>query len=342
MPVEVVAELSGNHLGDIHRAKALIHAAKDAGADAVKLQTFRPDTITVKGDHPSLTIQDGPWKGRTLWDLYSEVATPWEWHAELFAEARKHDLECWSTPFDTTAVDFLEVLGCPRYKVSSFDVSNMPLIERIAETQKPMIVSCGMASDGEVATARWIGFDENDLTLLHCVSEYPAKASSMNLPRMKELAEWEVKVGLSDHSLTNTAAICATALGATMIEKHLCLSRADGGPDAGFSLEPQEFKEMVRAVREAEQACSVPRVQKEPSYQHLKPSLWIVKDLEKGEVVTAEHLAVRRPAQGSPSRCWNDIINKKALEPVRAPAPAMLWMFAYIAPQGCCGEGRSD
>jgi pseudaminic acid synthase len=326
MSVTIVAELSGNHLGGIDRAKLLIDMAKRAGADAVKLQTFTADTITVRGDHPSLIIQEGPWKGRTLWGLYNECATPWEWHAELFAEAKRLGLECWSTPFDPTAVDFLEGLGCLRYKVSSFDIENRPLIMRIAQTGKPIIVSCGMAD--VFLICNFAATFQDDLTLLHCVSEYPSGCDQMNLwVGMDRIRRGKNHIGLSDHSMTNTAAICATALGATMIEKHLCLSRADGGPDAGFSLEPHEFKEMVKAVREAEQACSLPRVQKEPSYQHLKPSLWIVKDLEKGEVVTAEHLAVRRPAQGSPSRFWNDIINKKAQAPIRAPAPARVEMF---------------
>lgn len=318
MSVEIVAELSGNHLGDLNRAKAMIHAAKEAGADAIKLQTFRPDTIIVKGDHPSLTIQEGPWKGRTLWDLYAEAATPWEWHAELFAEAQRHDLKCFSTPFDTTAVDFLEALECPRYKVSSFDIGNIPLIERIAKTGKPMIVSCGMATDDDIREL----LGDGDLTLLHCVSEYPAAPESMNIELGLERLRFRFgHIGLSDHSLTNTAAICATALGATMIEKHICLSRADGGPDSGFSLEPHEFKEMVQAVREAEQACQAPKTLTKPTYEHLKPSIWITKDVEAGEVITAENVAVRRPGLGLRPREMSRVLGRVFREASKASMP---------------------
>jgi N-acetylneuraminate synthase len=192
-------------------------------------------------------------------------------------------------------VDFLEALGCPRYKVSSFDIGNVPLIERIAKTGKPMIVSCGMATDDEIREL----LVDSDLTLLHCVSEYPADPESMNIDYgLDRLRHRHAKIGLSDHSMTNTAAICATALGATMIEKHICLARADGGPDSGFSLEPKEFKEMVQAVREAEAACSLPKELRKASYEHLKPSIWITKDVEVGEPVTLENVAVRRPGLG--------------------------------------------
>ncbi len=320
MSVMIVAELSGNHLGSLSRAKDLIKAAAEAGADSVKIQTYRPDTITVKGDHPSLTLTDGPWKGRTLWDLYAEAATPWEWHAELFAYAKSLGLECFSTPFDTTAVDFLESLGCPRYKVSSFDVVNIPLLRRIAQTGKPVIMSTGMASDDELWEALR-ALDPYKVTLLHCVSEYPAPADSMNMGRLQHMEHRFPRVGLSDHSMTNTAAVCAVAMGASVIEKHICLSRKDGGPDSGFSLEPHEFKEMVQAVREAQAACSPPRVHLEPTNKRLRPSLWVLKDVQAGELVTAENVGVRRPGDGIAPEYWDRLIGRGFTKDVAASTP---------------------
>lgn len=254
-PVFIIAELSGNHNGSKDRALELVRAAKDAGADAVKLQTYTADTITMDGDHPCFKITKGPWAGRTLHDLYQEASTPWEWHADLFAEARRLGLCCFSTPFDATAVDFLESLNVPLHKIASLEIVDIPLIKRVAATRKPVIMSTGMATldeiDLAVKTLREGGCPS--LALLNCVSAYPAAAETMHLRNIPALASrYRCVSGLSDHTLGSTAAIASVALGGCIIEKHICMRRADGGPDAGFSTEPQEFAAMVRDIRECE------------------------------------------------------------------------------------------
>lgn len=322
MPVKIVAELSGSHNGSLERAIKLIHKAKKSGADALKLQTYTPDTLTVRGDHDSLTIKGGPWKGYKLWDLYAEAMTPWAWHPILFAEALRLGMECFSTPFDLTAVDYLEEIGCPIYKVSSFDVVNIPLLERIAATKKPVVISCGMASFTEIYEA--LRLFRQHVTVLHCVSEYPAKPEQMNMSHLGELRRWfmnwDCSIGLSDHSMTNTAAICAVSMGATMIEKHICLAREDGGPDSGFSLEPDEFAEMVRQVRVAEAACER-REETAPTHQNLRPSLWVTKDVKPGDPVTLDSIAVRRPNAGLKPCEFRKAMNKTFRVFLKAPVP---------------------
>jgi len=317
-PTWIVAELSGNHNGSKARALELVHAAKEAGADAVKLQTYTADTITMDAPQACFRIDGGPWHGRTLHDLYQEASTPWDWHGDLFAAARGLGLCCFSTPFDPTSVDFLETLACPLYKVASFEVVDLPLQRRVAATRKPVIMSTGMASLDEIDTAvrtlRMGGCPA--LALLNCVSAYPAEPETMHLANIAALsARYGCLAGLSDHTLSATAAIAAVALGARVIEKHLCLRRADGGPDAGFSLEPGEFASLVRAVRTAEAAIGrAPRFgagQAEAGNVAFRKSLFIARDLPAGQVLSAVDIRCIRPGHGLPPADLERVIGRR-------------------------------
>jgi len=251
----IVAELSCNHQGSLDRALALVDAVVDAGADAIKLQTWTPGSMVQ--DH-TYVMRTGPWRGRNLANLYHEAHTPWEWHPVIFDYAQKQGIEAFSTPFDVGALEFLESLNCPRYKVASFSLINLPLIRAIAETRTPIILSTGMATEEEInAAIDASGY--NDLTLLKCTSAYPADASDANLATMQDMAAFYGNSGLSDHTPGIGVAVAAAALGATVIEKHLTLLRADGGPDAAFSMEPDEFKQMVTACRQAAAAIGTVR-----------------------------------------------------------------------------------
>ncbi len=323
MSVTIVAELSGNHNGSLQRALDLVYAAKESGADSVKLQTFDPECLAV--DSPKYTtLTTGPWAGRTLLDLYRETHLPWAWHARLFDEAQGLGMECFSSPFHPSAVAFLETLDCPTYKIASFEVGDEPLLRAVATTRKPVVLSTGVAEGADIDRAlEWLGtVGERQVTLLHCVSEYPASPSAMNLRRMTQLRHFGCPVGLSDHSLTPTAAVCATALGAVMIEKHLCLRRSDGGPDAGFSLEPEEFAETVRMVREAEQAMAptVPDGQGS-SYAGLRKSLWITKKVQFGAIITPENVSVLRPGNGLPPSAYRAVMGRRFSMDVEAGTP---------------------
>jgi pseudaminic acid synthase len=304
-PVVVVAELSGNHNGDKDRALALLRAAKASGADAVKLQTYTADTITMDAPGPWFEIHEGPWAGRRLHELYAEASTPWDWHQDLFAEAARLGLPCFSTPFDPTAVDFLETLGCPCYKVASFEVVDIPLLQRIGTTHKPVIMSTGMASLAEIdlAVRTLRGGGCPGLVLLNCVSAYPAPAAAMHLGDIQRLAAaFACPVGLSDHTLGETAAIAAVALGARLIEKHLTLRRADGGPDAGFSLEPAEFAHLVQVVRETEAAirpsAGFGPGQADAGNLAFRKSLFAARDIPAGRSITSEDVRCIRPGCG--------------------------------------------
>ncbi len=306
-PTYLIAELSGNHNGDKGRALALIQAAAAAGADAVKLQTYTADTITIDGPQACFRIADGPWAGRTLHDLYSEASTPWAWHEDLFAEAQRLGLTCFSTPFDASAVAFLQGLGAPAYKIASFELIDLPLIARIAATGMPVIASTGMADLGEIGAAvRTLQRGGCPaFALLACVSAYPCAPEDFHLANIPALAAaFACPAGLSDHSPGHVAAVAATTLGARIIEKHLCLRRADGGPDAAFSLEPHEFAELVRAVRQTEAACSGGAVfgvgQADAGSVQFRRSLFAVRDIPAGTVLGPEDVRSIRPGHGLP------------------------------------------
>jgi len=296
-PPYIVAELSGNHNGEIGRALALIDAAKAAGADAVKLQTYTADTITIDHDGPEFRVHGGLWDGRRLYELYQEAHTPWAWHEELFAHARRIGIAIFSSPFDPTAVDLLERLGAPAYKIASFELIDIPLIELCAATGKPLIMSTGLASPQEigeaVSAARKAG--SGGIILLHCTSAYPAPPSDMNLRTLQHLADQHgVVVGLSDHTLGVAASVAAVALGACFIEKHFTLSRAEGGVDSDFSLEPHELERLVKESRDAWLALGQVRYDEVPSEaasRDHRRSLYVVADVAAGEPLAWEMLA---------------------------------------------------
>jgi pseudaminic acid synthase len=327
-PVYVVAELSANHQQKYARAEALVRAAKEAGADAVKLQTYTPDTITIDCDGEYFRLGKGsPWEGRTLYDLYEEAYMPWEWQPKLKELADGLGLGLFSTPFDSTAVDFLEGMGVQAYKIASFEIVDWGLIERTARTGKPMIVSTGMATLEEieeaVGVARRAGCEQ--IALLKCCSAYPSQAAEMNLRSIPHLAErLGVPVGLSDHSMETAVPVAAVALGACLIEKHFTLSRADGGPDSAFSLEPQEFAAMVRAVRTATEALG--RVaygagEGEASSRETRRSLFVVRDMEADEVFTEKTVRSIRPGHGLAPRYLQDVLGKKAARRISRGTP---------------------
>lgn len=276
-PPYIVAEMSANHLGSLRRALAIMDAAKEAGADAVKLQTYAPADLA----SPDMVIAAGPWAGRKARELYAETYTPWSWHPELFEYGRKLELTVFSTPFSTEAVDFLEKLGCPAYKIASFEVTDRVLVQYADATGKPLVISTGMADADEIAWAipphlPWSRPESGGTALLHCVSAYPAPAAEMNLGRIRQLAEsFRCTVGLSDHTLGSTCAIAATALRASIIEKHLTLKRSDGGPDAAFSAESEEFAAMVKGVHECWAAIQPSESPSQDVHRHLRGrTLW--------------------------------------------------------------------
>lgn len=324
----IIAELSANHGHDINIAKKTIKAAKDVGADAIKIQTYTADTLTIDCDNEYFTLDSGTiWDGRTLYDLYSEAYTPWEWQRELMEYANSIGLIFFSTPFDKTAVDFLEKLNVPVYKVASFEIMDIPLIEYIASKGKPIIMSTGVASLGDIEEAvnacKRMGNEQ--IILLKCTSSYPAKIEDANLitiPNMKET--FGVIVGLSDHTLGSIVPVVAVSLGAKVIEKHFILDKSIGGPDASFSLEPKEFKEMVESVRNAEKALGTVNYvldDKKLKNRNLGRSLFIVEDVKKDEFFTAENIRSIRPGFGLHPRHYHEIIGKKANKDLRKGTP---------------------
>jgi N-acetylneuraminate synthase len=329
-PPYVIAELSANHNGDLNAALRLIDEAKAAGADAVKIQTYRPDTITLDADGPEFRIESGPWAGRTLFQLYEWAHTPWEWHPALFDHARKAGITLFSSPFDFTAVDLLESLGAPAYKVASFEAVDLPLIRQIAATGKPMIVSTGMADADEiaeaVAAAREGGCRE--LVLLHCVSGYPAPAADYNLRTIPDMAaRFGVSVGLSDHTLDDATAIAAVALGACVIEKHLTLDRAGGGPDDAFSLTPPEFARLCAGARTAWSALGrvdYGRKSSEQGNVMFRRSLYFVRALAAGETVTADAVRSVRPGFGAAPKLLEQVIGRRVRAGVAANTPVRM------------------
>ncbi|MCR9115318.1 MAG: pseudaminic acid synthase [bacterium] len=314
----LIAELSANHGGSLENAIRTMRAIKDSGADAVKLQTYTADTITIDSDRPEFQLGGGSiWEGRTLHDLYQEAHTPWDWHATLFAEAKKLGMDCFSTPFDDTSVDFLEQFDPPCYKVASFELVDLPLIEYIASKGRPIIMSTGMGSLSEINDAVQVVRQAGvPLTLLKCTSAYPSPPEAMNLRTIPHLAEaFGVPTGLSDHTLGTAVPIAAVALGATVIEKHFTLSRGTPGPDSAFSLEPHEFKAMVDAVRVAEKALgkvNYELTEKESNSRMFRRSLFVVQDVKSGEKLTPLNVRSIRPGHGLPPKHYASVLGRKA------------------------------
>ena len=322
-----IAELSANHGQDKAIALKTIEAAAQAGADAIKIQTYTPDTMTLNIKKAPFIIETkNSWFGRSLYELYQEAMTPWEWHAELKEAAEALGLVFFSTPFDFTAVDFLEELGVELYKIASFELVDTPLIKRVAQTGKPMIISTGMATLDEIQAAVDVCRSQGnqDLALLRCVSAYPAPLDEMNLASLTRLNEFGTVIGLSDHSMDSTAIMTAVALGAKIIEKHFILDRKLGGPDSFFSLEPHEFSLMVQQVRLVEKALGTPCFGPTPSEKSsfaFRRSLFVVKDIKAGEVITSEHVRSIRPSHGiSPTRL-DSIIGRMASRDLSSGTP---------------------
>ena len=312
----VIAEMSANHNGNIETAFKLIEAAKQSGADAVKLQTYRPDTITLNCDSEDFRIHGGLWDGRTLYELYEEAHMPWEWHAPLFAHARKHGITIFSSPFDNTAVDLLEDLNVPAYKIASFEAVDLPLIKYVASTSKPMIISTGMADAQEIQeainAAREGGCTE--LAILHCVSGYPAPAADYNLRTIPDMIQrFGLVTGLSDHTLDNTTAITSVAMGASIVEKHFTLNRKGGGPDDSFSLEPAELAALCSGCKTAWAALGQVDYGRKSSEQgnvKFRRSLYFVKDLKAGDVISPDAVRSVRPGFGLAPKYVTDIVGK--------------------------------
>jgi pseudaminic acid synthase len=328
VPTYVIAELSANHKGDFDRALRIVQAAKDAAADAVKLQTYSADTITIASNTESFRIGGGTmWDGKTLHELYKEAYTPWEWQPKLKRAAEELGMQCFSSAFDASAVDFLEKMDVPAHKVASFELVDLPLIRKMASMGKPLIMSTGMATLEEieeaVVTARSTGAKE--IALLKCSSAYPAPAEEMNLRTIPELQRrFGVPVGLSDHTLGIAVPVAAVSLGACMIEKHLTMSRADGGPDSAFSLEPAEFRAMVDAVRTAEKALGAVHFgvsENEGRSRIFRRSLFVVHDMKKGEPFTAENVRSIRPGNGMHTRHLEEVLGKSATRDIARGTP---------------------
>lgn len=324
----IIAELSANHNHNIDIAKKTILSARECQADAIKIQTYTADTITLDCSNKNFMINHGTlWDGRILYDLYKEAYTPWEWHDELRDYAESLGLVFFSTPFDFTAVDFLESKNVPIYKIASFEITDIPLIEYSASKGKPMIISTGIATIGEIQdavdTCRKVG--NNDITLLKCTSSYPAPVDEANLRTMVNMKEtFNVKVGLSDHTMGSDVAVAAVALGAEVIEKHFILDRSIGGPDAEFSMEPAEFKAMVSSIRNVEKALG--RVNYELSEKTMKSrefsrSLFVVEDIKAGEVFTEKNVRSIRPGYGVSPKYIKDILGKRALRDIKRGEP---------------------
>jgi pseudaminic acid synthase len=337
-PVFVVAELSGNHNQDRQRALELVDAAAEAGADAIKLQTYTADTLTIDSDKPYFQVEvAGPWRGETLYSLYQKAHTPWEWHAELKARAEARGLPLFSSPFDETAVDFLEQLQVPLYKVASLEIGDVALLRCIARTRKPVIISRGAASiaDIELALCTLRAGGAADVIVLHCVSAYPARPAEMNLSTIPDIARrFDVISGLSDHTLGTTVAIASVALGAHVIEKHFTLRRADGGPDAEFSLEPREFAELVAGVREAREALGSPSYEargREAEIQAFRRSLFVVADVRAGEPFGPHNVRAIRPGQGLPPHYLDLVLGKRAASAIERGTPLGLQHVVGLA-----------
>jgi N-acetylneuraminate synthase len=326
-PPYIIAEMSANHNGSLERALAIVDMAKAAGADAIKLQTYKADTITIDHDGPEFLLNEGLWAGRRLYELYQSAAMPWEWHAPLFQRAKEIGITIFSSAFDATAVDLLQSLDAPAYKVASLETGDIALIQRIAATGKPMIISTGASEIGEieeaVAAARAGGC--RDLILLQCTSGYPTPASESNLRTIPDMAaKFDCLVGLSDHTYGTAVPVAAVALGACAIEKHVTLRRADGGVDSDFSLEPEELKRLVDDCRTAFEAIGRVHYQVSPSERAIRPlrrSLYVVKDLGAGEPITEAHIRSIRPGKGLAPKHLPAVLGRKAAKALKRGQP---------------------
>ncbi|HAV2022556.1 TPA: pseudaminic acid synthase [Citrobacter koseri] len=317
-PPYIIAELSANHNGDINTAFRLIEIAKESGADAIKIQTYRPDTITIDCNKEDFQIKDGLWKGKSLYQLYEWAHTPWEWHQKLFEKAKEVGITMFSSPFDFTAVDLLEELDAPAYKIASFELVDLPLIRYVASKGKPMIMSTGMADEHEIQEAidAAYGAGCKELVVLHCVSGYPAPAEDYNLATIPDMAKrFNVITGLSDHTIDNTTAVASVVLGANIIEKHITLDRNGSGPDDSFSLEPKDLVALCRDAKTAWMALgrvNYERKESEKGNLKFRRSLYVVKDVKKGEKLTSENVKSIRPGYGMAPKYYDDILGKHA------------------------------
>ncbi len=326
-PVYIIAEMSANHAGNIENAKKIIREAKRAGADCVKIQTYTADTLTIDCDNEYFQISKGTWNGENLYRLYQKAYTPWEWQKELMEEAKKEGLDFFSTPFDKSSVDFLEEIGVEFYKIASFEIVDLPLLKYVASKGKPMIMSTGMSTLGDIeAAVNTVRSQGNDqLALLRCASAYPAITDEMNLKTMQNMGEiFQVPVGLSDHSMGSVGAVTAVALGASIIEKHFCLDRTMENPDSSFSMNPEEFSQMVRDVRQAQKAIgkvSYGPTRQEESNVVFRRSIFCVKDIQAGEPLTEENIRIIRPGYGLEPKFYEEILGQVALRDIKRGMP---------------------
>ncbi|WP_445721061.1 pseudaminic acid synthase [Flavobacterium sp.] len=316
-PVFIIAELSANHNGSIETALETVRAAKRAGADCIKLQTYTADSITIDSNKDDFIIKGTIWEGKNLYNLYQEAYTPWEWHAEIFKVAREEGLICFSSPFDLSSVDFLEELNVPAYKIASFEITDIPLIEYVASKGKPVIISTGIAEldDIELALDACRRVGNNDIALLKCTSSYPAPIEEANMAMVKDFAErFDVITGLSDHTMGSTVPVVATCFGAKIIEKHFILDRSIGGPDSSFSMNEKEFASMVQAVREAELAIGkvdYSLTEKQAKGKNFSRSLYVVEDIKAGDVITEKNVRSIRPGFGLQPKYLSEILGKE-------------------------------
>jgi len=329
----IIAELSANHNGDIQRALRILDMAKECGADAVKLQTYTQDTLTIDCDRDEFKVEGGLWHGRTLYDLYAEAHMPWHWHKPLFERAKQLGITIFSSPFDNSAVDMLEQLGAPAYKIASFEVIDLPLIRYVAKTGKPLIISTGMANQQEIGEAVFAAREAGckELIVLHCVSGYPAPAQDYNLRTIPDIAQqFDVLTGLSDHTIDNATAITSIALGACMIEKHVTLDRAGGGPDDSFSLEKNELLALCQDSKKAWSALGTVNYERKKSEAGniiFRRSLYVVEDIAAGDILTAENVRSIRPGNGMAPKHYDVVIGKTAKHPLQKGTPLS---FEYI------------
>lgn len=326
-PAYIIAEMSANHAGSIERALEMIHVAKAAGADCVKIQTYTADTLTIDCHNEYFNIENGTWQGENLYSLYQKAYTPWEWHERLRDEAAKVGIDFLSTPFDNTSVDFLEELGIGFYKIASFELVDIPLLEYIASKKKPIIMSTGMGTLEEIEEAvnAIYSVGNRQLAIMKCSSAYPARSEEMNLSTIIDMKKrFQIPVGLSDHSMGSFSAATAVAMGANIIEKHFCISRAIKNPDSSFSMEPDEFKAMVESVREVEKAMGkvIYGVSKqEESNARFRRSLFVVEDIKAGEALTPENIRSIRPAYGLKPKHYKEVLGKRAVRDLKRGTP---------------------